>query len=339
MSTISKTSIVYNQNSKSIGLVPFYYRLRSCDTNMTSNTPANQYQRQKIIQNTVRVQSSLYTMNLGSLSSYARPTQATYGVSWNQMSDRPIPSIQKAQVPTGSFNSLNGRHRSVTSSKPGSQTPGGIGCDIKHNSYDRYLNRLKGKGPLKRGAIPQNIPGSTPGQSINPAFPGYFIPFNPAFPVYGGKTIKTGIVSGCDCCPIKNEDDVAEKRKACKSADSRIYNNPFYYPYPVSEYGFAVGDYVYAEESGTTFYAKALVTGVNGDIYTIQFDDGTTEEKPLNELKVYFPCSTDCYEDPFNKTVYTITDIKKYITQEFDYICALTSKTLPVPAGDIAIID
>ena len=338
MSTISKTSIVYNQNSKSIGLVPFYYRLRSCDTNMTSNTPANQYQRQKIIQNTVRVQSSLYTMNLGSLSSYARPTQATYGVCWNQMSDRPIPSIQTAQVPTGTFNSLNGRHRSVTSSKPGSQTPGGVGCDIKHNSYDRYLNRLKGKGPLKRGAIPQNIPGSTPGQSINPAFPGYYISFNPAFPIYGGKTIKTGIVSGCDCCPIKNEADIVEKRQECKSADSRIYNNPFYYPYPVSEYGFAIGDYVYAIESGTTFYAKAVVTGVDGDLYEVTFDDGTQEYKRLVELKVYFPCSTDCYVDPFDKTLYTTEDIKKNITQEFNYICALNNKASVLSLGGVAVL-
>ena len=340
MPTISKTSIVYNQNSKSIGLVPFYYRLRSCDTNMTSNTPANQYQRQKIIQNTVRVQSSLYTMNLGSLSSYARPTQATYGVCWNQMSDRPVPSIQTAQVPTGTNNSLNGRHRSVTSSKPGSQTPGGIGCDIKHNSYDRYLNRLKGKGPLKRGAIPQNIPGLTPGgQSINPAFPGYYIPFNPAFPIYGGKTIKTGIVSGCDCCPIKNEDNIVEKRQECKSADSRIYNNPFYYPYPVSEYGFSEGDYVYAVESGTTFYAKAVVTDVVDGIYTVTFDDGTTENKTLDELKVYFPCSTDCYVDPFNKPVYTTDDIKKNIIEEFNYICALTSKSSTLALGDISVIN
>ena len=340
MTTISKTSIVYNQNSKSIGLVPFYYRLRSCDTNMTSNTPANQYQRQKIIQNTVRVQSSLYTMNLGSLSSYARPTQATYGVCWNQMSDRPVPSIQTAQVPTGTNNSLNGRHRSVTSSKPGSQTPGGIGCDIKHNSYDRYLNRLKGKGPLKRGAIPQNIPGLTPGgQSINPAFPGYYIPFNPAFPIYGGKTIKTGIVSGCDCCPIKNEDNIVEKRQECKSADSRIYNNPFYYPYPVSEYGFSEGDFVYAIESGTTFYVKATVLYVVDGIYTVQFDDGTTENKTLDELKVYFPCSTDCYVDPFNKAVYTTDDIKKNIIEEFNYICALTSKSSTLALGDISVIN
>jgi hypothetical protein len=254
------------------------------------------------------------------------------------MSDRPVPSIQTAQVPTGTNNSLNGRHRSVTSSKPGSQTPGGVGCDIKHNSYDRYLNRLKGKGPLKRGAIPQNIPGLIPGQSINPAFPGYFIPFNPAFPVYGGKTIKTGIVSGCDCCPIKNENEIVEKKQDCKSADSRIYNDPFYYPYPTSEYGFNVGDYVYAVETGTSFYAKALVISVNGDIYTVQFDDGTQEDKSLNELKVYFPCSTDCIVNPFNKAVYTVDDIKKNITEEFQFLCELRSKITTLSLGDTSVI-
>ena len=199
---------------------------------------------------------------------------------------------------------------------------------------------MKGKGPLKRGAIPQNIPGLTPGgQSINPAFPGYYIPFNPAFPIYGGKTIKTGIVSGCDCCPIKNEDNIVEKRQECKSADSRIYNNPFYYPYPVSEYGFSEGDFVYAIESGTTFYVKATVLYVVDGIYTVQFDDGTTENKTLDELKVYFPCSTDCYVDPFNKAVYTTDDIKKNIIEEFNYICALTSKSSTLALGDISVIN
>ena len=323
MTSISKTSIVYNQNYKSNGLVPFYYRARNCDTNMTSITPADQYQRQKIIQNTVRVPSSLYTMNLGSLTSYARPTKATYGVCWNQMSDRPVPSIQTAQVPTGTFNSLNGRHRSVTSSKPGSQTPGGIGCDIKHNSYDRYLNRLKGKGPLKRGSIPQNMDG----QSINPAFPGYYIPFNPAFPVYGGKTIKTGIVSGCDCCPVNSEETAQKQILECKSADARIYNNPFYYPYPTSDFGFAVGDYVYAIEDGTTFYVKATVRGVNEDnTYTVEFADTTTEIIPVSELKIYFPCSATCSTNPFTTKVYTRDEYAQKIKLELDYYCAIENK-------------
>ena len=184
-----KTAIVYNEYSKERGLQPFIYRLRSCDTNLTGSTPADQYQRLKLIQNTVRVYGSLYTANLGPLSAYKRPISAPdsglYGVCWNQMSDRPVPSVQRASIPTGYHTSLNNRHHSVTSSKPGSQTPGGAGCDIKHNSYDRYLNRLKGKGPLKRGIV-------------SPTF-GAPIPFNPAFPIYGGKTTKTNIIAGCKC--------------------------------------------------------------------------------------------------------------------------------------------
>lgn len=34
---------------------------------------------------------------------------------------------------------------SLTRDRPGSQAPGGSGVDIKHNSYARYLARLKGK--------------------------------------------------------------------------------------------------------------------------------------------------------------------------------------------------
>lgn len=169
------TSLVYNNLYKIRGLSPFYYRWRS----FNSTTPAVQYQNQKIIQKTVRVNSSLYTANLGPLTAY------TPGVCWNQMSDRTIPSIQKVTIPTGINNSLNCSHYSVTSSKPGSQTPGSKGCDIKHNSYDRYLNRLKGKGPLRRGDVSLNY--------------GKNITFNRSYPVYGGKTIKTNIISNCDC--------------------------------------------------------------------------------------------------------------------------------------------
>lgn len=197
-----KTSIVYNNPNKSVGLEPIIYRYRSCDTNLTSNTPANRYQNQKIIQNTVRVYASLYAANKAPLEAYKRPTPITYNVCWNQMSDRPFPSVQKTVVPTGFFHSLNNKHFSVTSSRPGGQSPGGIGCDIKHNSYDRYLNRLKGKGPLRRGKISETF--------ILP-----YIPFNPAFPIYGGKLFKPAIVNGCVCPgdinPYNNlykEDDV-----------------------------------------------------------------------------------------------------------------------------------
>lgn len=283
MTSIGETSIVYNNPNKIMGLPPYYYRLRKCNTNLTGFTPADQYQKQKLIQNTVRVNSSLYTSNLASLSAYQKPGVATYGVCWNQMSDRVIPSVQRSSIPTGYNNSLNRRHTSVTSSKPGSQTPGGIGCDIKHNSYDRYLNRLKGKGPLRRGPVP-----STYGSPL---------PFNPAFPIYGGKIVKTNIVNGCDCPDTSPENNLQQ--------DIKIYNNPYWQPYPTSQIEFKVGDYVYAKETGKDYYSKAIVISINDGIYTIQFDNGTIQNvENVDELFVYFPCNcntdTKLYSIPTN---------------------------------------
>jgi hypothetical protein len=267
MFTFNKTAIVYNEPNKIVGLPAYYYRLRSCDTNLNGNTPADQYQKLKLIQNTVRVPSSLYSANLGPLTAYRKPTAATYNVCWNQMSDRPIPSVQRVTVPTGQNNSMNSRRHSVTSSKPGCQTPGGKGCDIKHNSYDRYLNRLKGKGPMRRGVVP-------------PAF-GAPIPYNPAYPVYGGKTMKTSIIDDCDC-PINGNQ---------LEQNERIYNDPLYQEVPQVPYGFNNGTYVYAIQSGNNFYTRAIVLSSDGDNYTIQFDNGTIETQNVYQLKIYFPCN------------------------------------------------
>jgi hypothetical protein len=299
MTSFGKTSIVYNNPNKLLGLPPYYYRLRSCDTNLTSDTPANQYQRLKLIQNTVRVYSSIYTSNLGPLNAYKQPTAATYGVCWNQMSDRPVPSVQRATVPSGFNNNLNNRHYSVTSSKPGSQTPGGVGCDIKHNSYDRYLNRLKGKGPLRRGPIPATF--------------GLPIPFNPAFPVYGGKTTKTNIVNGCDCPIVKDE-----------KQDIRIFNNPLYYPESNISYSFSVGQYVYAIKPGTNYFSKAEVTNVDGNTYTIIFTDGTTDVQNINQLLIYFPCNCDGLPStdfsPYSQ------EFLSYVKAKFDNFCNVANQ-------------
>ena len=302
MASIGLTSIVYNNPSKIIGLPPYYYRLRSCDTNLNSNTPANQYQILKRIQNTVRVPASLYVSNLGPLNAYKKPISnpdaGFHGVCWNQMSDRPVPSVQRATIPTGFANSLNNRHNSVTSSRPGCQTPGGAGCDIKHNSYDRYLNRLKGKGPLRRGPIP-------------PKF-GIPIPFNPAFPIYGGKTVKTNIVTGCDC-PIEN-------KQLDLQQDIRVYNNPLYQEYPTGHRTFLVGDYVYAIKPGDDFYSKAIVIGVNENMYTIQFADGTTDVQNINHLLVYFPCDCSGLQISGNFDPYSQSFVE-YIKNEFSEFC------------------
>ena len=278
----SRTTLVINNkygvNQNILDVPPYYYRVRNCDTNMTANTPANQYQRQKLIQNTVRVYASLYTSNLGSLSAYTKPQYGTYsGVCWNQMSDRPVPSVQNAYIPTGSNCSLNKKHSSVTSSRPGCQSPGGVGCDIKHNSYDRYLNRLKGKGPLRRGVIP-------------PGF-GAPIPFNRAYPVYGGKIIKTSIVNDCNC-PIVPKP---------ANTEAEIYNNPFFKNFNDVIAGFGVGDQVYAIETSIAnnvtnqIYSKAIIIDLDKSIglYTIQFDDGTIEQQVLGQLRNYFPCNCE----------------------------------------------
>ncbi len=282
MSNNTLTSVVVNvPYAKQLGLQPFYYRYRSCNPNFPNRTqtsvsgftPADQYQKQQIIQKTVRVYGSLYTANLGPLTAYQKPISnpqdGLYGVCWNQMSDRPVPSVQPMSIPTGYASSMNRKHTSVTSSKPGCQTPGGVGCDIKHNSYDRYLNRLKGKGPMRRGVVPPNF--------------GKPIPFNQAYPIYGGKTTKTNIVSGCDCPQFNTF-----------KQDSTIYNNPLWQPYPNPPSGFSVGSYVYAIENGTNYYSKALVTEVNNGIYTVKFEDGTTQIfSNVSDLLYYFPCNCD----------------------------------------------
>jgi len=288
---VGKTSIVFNHPNKEVGLPLYYYRYRVCDTNLNGNTPADQYQKLKLIQNTVRVQGSLYTANLGPLSAYKKPISdpnvGFYGVCWNQMSDRPVPSVQRASIPTGYNTSMNRRHTSVTSSKPGSQTPGGVGCDIKHNSYDRYLNRLKGKGPLRRGKIPATF--------------GIPIPFNPAFPIYGGKTVKTNIVSGCDC-PIGTPSSYFNQ-------DINIYNDPNYQPDTTPNYYvYSVGSLVYAKYSTNDFYSKGTITVVSENpptpstTYTVEFvliNPSTGESETVsqsgytyNELIPYFNC--DC---------------------------------------------
>jgi hypothetical protein len=46
---IGKTSIVYNDPNKLVGLPPYYYRCRDCDTNLNGNTPADQYQKLKLV--------------------------------------------------------------------------------------------------------------------------------------------------------------------------------------------------------------------------------------------------------------------------------------------------
>jgi hypothetical protein len=43
-----------------------------------------------------------------------------------------------------------------------------------------------------------------------------YLPFNPAFPVYGDKLMKTSIVSGCNCPETSNDNDILYKSSYTK---------------------------------------------------------------------------------------------------------------------------
>jgi hypothetical protein len=239
---------------------------RWCNNNMSYNDPASQYQTLKIIQNTVRVPASLYMNDLAALNVYQTPGK--YGVNWNQMSDRRVRHVQPTTVAGGSFYHASSTRGTITRCRPGAGCPGGSGVDIKHNSYDRYLNRIKGKGPVRRGVIPPDF--------------GKPIVFNPAFPIYGGKTTKTSIVSGGgyqgDCI--------------CGDQNDAIYDtlaDPQRFQY---YYEFDVGTYVYATNADG-YYVKALVLEKMGTNYIVQYDDGTVAEKNISELLVYYPCNSE----------------------------------------------
>ena len=127
--------------------------------------------RQKRIWNTVRVPSTLYMGDLNALTVYEKPSVTYNNVNWNQMSDRAEPSIVKRNVPSRG-NSTKG---SVTRNRPGSMSAPGAGVDVKHGSYARYLDKLKGK----RTARTQNNTNLTP--------------------LKGNKTKKYGIVRSGSC--------------------------------------------------------------------------------------------------------------------------------------------
>ena len=277
----------YNGSTQVDGIPTEFNSCRRRNMNLSSNAPYSQYQKQKIIQNTVRVYASLYVMNLGALSAYQKPLnnyqdleqagtfyQNAPRVNWNQMSDRAKPSIQKVKTGSGSAYGASSTKHTIVRNRPGAMSPGGIGVDIKHNSYDRYLNRLKAKGPLRRGVIPTDFAP--------------YIPFNRAYPIYGGKTFKTNIINDCDCPDLDGTFSV--------EANKRIYGdilNTIQDKILRIGYKFHVGDFVWAKKFQLdTKVFKAIIEKIVGNVFTIRFlDDGTILDTGLYGINIYFECN------------------------------------------------
>ena len=93
---------------------------------------------QKKIWQQVRISASLYLMNKSAFASGGH--QLKYKtLPWNQSSDQQVAAIQ----PFANLSHGNSQRQTLTSIKPGACSPGGVGVDIKHNAYARYLNKKK----------------------------------------------------------------------------------------------------------------------------------------------------------------------------------------------------
>ena len=261
---------------------------RGGNLRLGSNAPAFQYQTQKIIQNQVRVASSMYTMDLGALTVYQAPSKLLgLGVNWNQSSDRAIPHHQ---------------------------TSGGWGVDIKNGSYDRYYNRLMAKRDIRRGPIPKTF--------------GQPIPYNPAFPIKGGKTVKTSIVSGCNCPP---ERSLREETLIYRTHFSPRMFDPYY--------SFEVGGYVYARLSDTSPILKAEILNITApnNNFTVKFvGDGSIATVPYTNIIPYFPCNCNGPPTPVETTTGYIVDGKIaeycYLLNTItgpNYLQYITNKLIP----------
>jgi hypothetical protein len=313
---------IYNTRTKINITENQQHSCRQCNQNLASNNPASQYQRQKLIQNTVRVPASLYTMNLAGLSGYQKPS-STYqlveqagtpyvappSVNWNQMSDRAKPSNQVVKTGSGSSYHGSSTRHTIVRNRPGAMSPGGVGVDIKHNSYERRLNKLKGKTVLRRGVIP-------------PAY-GAPIPFNRAVPIYGGKVVKTSIINGCDCYDSK---------------DNIIYgplSNAIQDEILAVKYTFHLGDFVWAKKfsNNNTLY-KAEIIDIINNIYTIRFtDDETVINAYGYELLIYFDC--DCthnssIEEEILKNTYSSENEDALSNTTAAFACYLASQAIQV---------
>lgn len=142
--------------------------------------------KNKVITNLVRIPASLYMSNLESVVAshdlFANLTDKTkhYYIGHpgsSQASDRARFSGSRLKFNRTVPSRGDSTKRSQTSMRPGSQAPGGIGVDVKHNSYQRYLLKKKGLYAL---------PGSSALGKNNKR-------------IENNKYRKGEVITGCDC--------------------------------------------------------------------------------------------------------------------------------------------
>jgi hypothetical protein len=115
-------------------------------TPITKHTPTNCYddtvKNELKINKQVQISSSEYTAKKLALErTKASNDNKNVCVFWHNMSDRKNAAVVTNKVPSHG----NSKRTSLTRHRPGSMSAPGTGVDVKHDSYQRYLLKIKGK--------------------------------------------------------------------------------------------------------------------------------------------------------------------------------------------------
>ena len=269
---------IYDEKNHTCSTINVNKSCRGCSKNMSSDDPAMINQRQKIIQKVVRINSSLYTMNIAGLNVYQSPSKNSQiveqagvnyvippGLNWNQMSDRARPAQQNVKTGSGSTYGSSSLRGTKVRNRPGAMSPGGSGVDIKHNSYERYLNRIKGKGLLKKGKVQVNDEQK----------------------MTGGKDSRLAIVNNCFC----------EKDKNINMNNMTEFNDVMY----DIKYIFKENQTILVRKNKyDKIWYKGIIIGIFDNNYLIDFGNGIPEEINISVYPIIPYFKTDkCQElDP-----------------------------------------
>lgn len=139
---------------------------RPCRSNACSNLGSNinLNATERLIQNQARVMESQYADVLGAVTVandyLVVPTTGDGSLVWgtaNNMRNRSDRRAPHGMAHTNVVRRGNSVKSTVTSNRPGGMAPGGLGVDVKHDSYARYLGKLKGQTMVlvsKDAAVP-----------------------------------------------------------------------------------------------------------------------------------------------------------------------------------------